>query len=108
MRALNKQSNGWRDLKMSGATVTKLPRKTAPEKIVLTPDTAVRLLERNTLNRPLSDQHVKRIASQISAGKWRFNGDTIKLSECGDVLDGQHRLWAVIEAKKPVETLIVY
>jgi hypothetical protein len=64
-------------------------------------------LEHNTLNRPLSDQHVKRIADQILTGKWRFNGDTIKISEKGDVLDGQHRLWAVIESKCAIETILV-
>lgn len=75
--------------------------------IVLTPELATELLERNTLNRPLSDQHVSRIARQIKAGKWRFNGDTIKIADTNDVLDGQHRLWAVIEAKAAVETILV-
>ena len=65
------------------------------------------MLEFNTLNRPLNEQHVKRIARQIIEGKWRFNGDTIKVSSDGQVLDGQHRLWAIIEAKMPVETIIV-
>lgn len=68
---------------------------------------AVRLLEHNTLNRPLNDQHVKRIAGQIINGKWKFNGDTIKLSDDGGILDGQHRLWAVVESKVSVETIIV-
>lgn len=91
--------------------VTKL--KTAKpahrlETVVLTPEKATELLEHNGLNRPLGDQHVKRIAAQIVAGKWRFNGDTIKVADTGDVLDGQHRLWAIIEAKKPVETIVVY
>lgn len=78
-----------------------------PEIITLTPDMATKLLEHNTLNRPLSQPHVERIAKQIVEGKWRFNGDTIKVSDDGNVLDGQHRLWAIIEAKKPVETILV-
>lgn len=65
------------------------------------------LLEHNQLNRPLRDRHVRRIAAQILEDKWRYNGDTIKVAETGDVLDGQHRLWAVIEAKKPITTIIV-
>lgn len=93
---------------MSGATVTKMPRKTEPRRITLTPEMATQLLESNAMNRPLSDTHVQRIAGQIRAGKWRFNGDTIKVAEGGDVLDGQHRLWAVIESKTPVETCIIY
>lgn len=78
-----------------------------PKKVIITPEEAARLLELNTLNRPLSDQHVKRIARQISEGKWRFNGDTIKISDTNAVLDGQHRLWAIVEAKLPVETIII-
>lgn len=77
------------------------------QRITLTPELATELLERNTLNRPLSDQHVSRIARQIKAGKWRFNGDTIKIADTNDILDGQHRLWAVIESKVPVETILV-
>lgn len=78
------------------------------EKVLLTPEMASRLLEHNTLNRPLSALHVQRIASQIVDGKWKFNGDTIKVSCGGDVLDGQHRCWAVMEAKMPIETIIVH
>lgn len=55
----------------------------------------------------MSDQHVKRIAGQIIDGKWKFNGDTIKISSDGGVLDGQHRLWAVVESKISIETIIV-
>lgn len=77
------------------------------KRVLLTPEEAVRLLEYNNLNRPLDDRHVKRLAAQIIAGKWRFNGDTIKFSANGEILDGQHRLWAVVEAKMPIETIIV-
>lgn len=77
------------------------------EMVTLTPEMAADLLEHNTLNRPLNDQHVARIARQIVDGKWKFNGDTVKVADTGDVLDGQHRLWAIIEAKVPVETIVV-
>jgi hypothetical protein len=76
--------------------------------VTLTPEMALKLLEHNTLNRPLNQQHVSRIVRQIQDGKWRFNGDTIKIADSGDVVDGQHRLWAVAESKRPVETIIVY
>lgn len=95
---------------MSGQVQKKpIPLKPATEmeKILLTPELATTLLEHNKLNRPLSDKHVRRIADQIVSGHWRYNGDTIKIASTGDVLDGQHRLWAVIEAKVPVETILV-
>src|SRR3990167_9217085 len=91
-------------------TVTKLKPKSIRkiEIVTLTPERATELLEHNSLNRPLVDQHVQRIARQIIEDKWEYNGDTIKIADGGDVLDGQHRLWAVIEAKKSVETGIAY
>lgn len=93
---------------MHGATVTKMqPKPHDLERLMISPELATTLLEHNRLNRPLNDQHVQRIARQIIDDKWRFNGDTIKIAEGGDVLDGQHRLWAVIEAKKPIETILV-
>lgn len=91
------------------ANITKFPaKKDRLQTITLTPELAMQLLERNGLNRPLNEQHVSRIARQIKGGKWRFNGDSIKVADTEDILDGQHRLWAVIESKQAVETVIVY
>lgn len=91
------------------AAVTKLPLKVeSGARVRITPEMAMRLLEANTLNRPLATGHAERIAAQILDGKWRFNGDTIKIADTGDVLDGQHRLWAIIESKIAVDSIIVY
>lgn len=79
----------------------------APTVETVTPELAISMLDNNKVNRPLNEQHVKRIARQIIEGKWHYNGDSIKLSRLNDVLDGQHRLWAVIEAKQSIETVIV-
>lgn len=97
---------------MPGATVAKFSSKKIEKietgsKVLVTPAMAMDLLSANTLNRPLSDPHVKRIAAQITSGKWRFNGDTIKIADTGDVLDGQHRLWAIVESKVAIETIII-
>lgn len=88
---------------MSGPTISKANL----QEVELTPEEATRLLELNTLNRPLNETHVKRIANQIATGKWKFNGDTIKISEDNQVLDGQHRLWACVEAKTTIRTILV-
>lgn len=74
---------------------------------MVTPELATQLLESNKQNRPLSQLHVQRIAGRIAAGQWQYNGDTIKVANNGEILDGQHRLWAIIEANKPVETIVV-
>lgn len=78
------------------------------ELMTITPKRAMELLEANKLNRPITQAHVNRIAAQITKGLWKFNGDTIKIAENGDVLDGQHRLWAIAEAGIAVDTIVVY
>lgn len=92
---------------MSGRVVKMQSKAERLAVTEITPEMAAELLELNQNNRPLSELHVKRIAAQIKAGKWQFNGDTIKIASSNDILDGQHRLWAVIEAKKPIKTVIV-
>ncbi len=82
--------------------------KSKIERILLTPERAMELLNHNTLNRPLSDSHVARLAHQMKTGAWIFNGDTIKVSDDGNIVDGQHRCWGCVESKTPIETIIVY
>lgn len=69
---------------------------------------AAQILEGNSTNRPLSDAHAKRISRQMSNGLWKINGETIKIGSTGDVLDGQHRLWAVIYAKVSIWLIVVF
>ncbi|GAB2666432.1 hypothetical protein GCM10027088_51470 [Nocardia goodfellowii] len=57
--------------------------------------TARRWLERNTNNRPVRESRVKQYHDDIVCGRWHFNGETIKFSADGDLLDGQHRLHAL-------------
>jgi hypothetical protein len=73
----------------------------------LTPDRATKLLERNTHNRSISGSRVEQYAADIKAGNWQLNGEAIKIADDGQILDGQHRLWAVIEAEAPIQTLLI-
>ncbi len=74
---------------------------------IVTPERAMTLLDANRNNRPLSQMHVNNIAAEIKAGKWQFNGDTIKIAVDKDILDGQHRLWACVLAETSIKTIIV-
>jgi len=76
------------------------------EEVLITPEIASLLLENNAINRPIADGHVLELADQMKRGLWELNGEAIILSREGIVLDGQHRLWAVIESKKSVTMLI--
>tara|TARA_B100000242_G_scaffold43620_1_gene25990 strand:- start:3 stop:905 length:903 start_codon:yes stop_codon:yes gene_type:complete len=56
------------------------------------------LSESNRGNRNLSEKRVNRYMRDMLAGNWKNAGDPIRFSDTGRLLDGQHRLWALIEA----------
>lgn len=74
---------------------------------IIRPDDAKRLLENNTLNRSISDRTVNAIARDMKNGDWVLNGESIKISATGRLLDGQHRLSACIRADVPFKTLVI-
>lgn len=73
------------------------------------PDAAETLLQYNTRNRKLRDAHATKLAVDMSAGQWR-DGSTLLFAGTGDgrvLLDGQHRLQAVVEAKAEIDFIVV-
>lgn len=55
------------------------------------------------MHRSLSGRNIDYLANQIKTGKYKQTGDTIKISKTGRLLDGQHRLNAIIKANKDIE-----
>ncbi|HOD81757.1 MAG: hypothetical protein BWX88_03432 [Planctomycetes bacterium ADurb.Bin126] len=74
----------------------------------VTPSMAARWLEGNTHNRPLNQGHVERLAREITAGRWRLTHQGIAFSPGGVLLDGQHRLWAIVMADVPVTIRVFF
>jgi hypothetical protein len=50
----------------------------------------------NTHNRKLVEAHAARLGGEMKAGRWQLNHQGIAFSENRVLLDGQHRLWAVV------------
>jgi hypothetical protein len=73
----------------------------------ITPAIAKDLLEKNTNNRPLSASRVSLLARAMSSGEWQYNGDTIRIAKSGRLLDGQHRLTAIIQSGKAQKQIVV-
>lgn len=73
----------------------------------ITPEIAKTMLGENVNNRRISRDNVNLFAREIRNGEWRFNGEAIKFGKDGRLLDGQHRLLAVIAADKPLTTLVI-
>ena len=64
----------------------------------ITPDIAKTMLGENVNNRRISHDNVNMFAREMRNGEWRFNGEAIKFSKDGRLLDGQHRLLAARRA----------
>ena len=88
-------------------TRRKLPKLTV-EIAEITPDMAKEWLEKNTFNRKKSDRLVDFYAESMLNDEWRLNGEPIIFDDKGKLQNGQHRLWACIEADVSFWSLVVY
>lgn len=58
--------------------------------------------------RGVSDRRVAKYAADMKAGNWALNGESIIIDENGHLLNGQHRLHAVVKSGVSVKMLVVY
>ena len=79
--------------------------------VVITPELATKLLEYNTCNRALSKSVVKKYADMMKKGEWYFSHQSIAFSDTEDglevLVDGQHRLYAVIQSGVAVKFTVI-
>jgi hypothetical protein len=73
----------------------------------ITPTLAAEYLKSNTHNRPCSPARVAELAGAMKRNEWVRNGDAIRFSDDGILLDGQGRLKACISAGVSFTTLVV-
>ena len=75
----------------------------------ITPERAQQLLATLSPKQRLQRKHhLNYLRSEIDGGHWKLNGETIKITPEGKVIDGQHRLAAVVASGKPIETIVVF
>ena len=77
------------------------------EIIIVTPAIASAYLEMNAGNRPLTNSHVLALSKSMIRGEWIFNGDSIRITKSGLLIDGQHRLSAIIASGLPQKAMVV-
>jgi hypothetical protein len=73
----------------------------------VTPQLAAEWLALNKDNRTYSKDVVKKYASDMKAGAWKFTGDPVRFDIEGVLIDGQHRLMACIDAETSFTTLVI-
>ncbi len=74
--------------------------------ITLTPEKASILLKQNGNNRRINLDHVDFLAKEMKSGKWKLNGQSIVVSRKGELLDGQHRLMAIVKSGQSIESIL--
>lgn len=93
---------------MSTAPVASIDRTTRIELVNVTPDLATFWLSQNRSNRNLRRPIWKAYARDMAAGQWKLTAEPVKLASDGTLLDGQHRLHAVVDADTAVEMFVAY
>lgn len=76
--------------------------------VLVTPDVAAEWLTANHVNRNRRQHTIERYARDMRAGQWAYTGDPIKFSAGGALLDGQHRLAAIILANVDVVLPVIH
>lgn len=75
--------------------------------VTVTPKDAQRWLESNGKNRSIRGRLVDAYARDMAAGNWQLTGEAIKFATDGSLLDGQHRLSAIVLSGVSVDMLVV-
>lgn len=74
----------------------------------ISPEIARKYLEKNIeRNRTLQENHVALLAREMSEGRWKTNGQAIIFSKDGHLIDGQHRLAAIIKSGCTIDIFVV-
>lgn len=79
------------------------------QKMIVKPDLAKKWIAVNSkANRNINPLRVDQYCRDMTDGEWQFNGESIKFSAGGTLVDGQHRLLACIQAGVPFETNVIF
>lgn len=74
---------------------------------VISPEYAAFLLAGNTRNRPVSKNNVDFLALEMTEGRFKYNGDTIRIDTNMCLIDGQHRLHAIVKSATSQQMTII-
>lgn len=72
----------------------------------ITPSKAQHYLETNTINRSVRPKRVKHYADQMTRGLWKISPQGIVIGKTGRLLDGQHRLQAIVDANTAINMAV--
>jgi hypothetical protein len=73
----------------------------------ITPDMAKKILaHRNKNNRPIRYTHLEKLSDAIEKDEWKVTNQGIAFDHDGNLIDGQHRLAAILQTRKTVKMMV--
>lgn len=76
--------------------------------VEVTPAKAAEWLEKNTFNRSISAATVNKYASDMMSGAWTLNHQGIAFGDDDVLVDGQHRLMAIVKSGMTIKMLVTF
>src|SRR5260221_186881 len=85
--------------------------------VTITPPMAERMIAKDekfyqsnpTLHaRNIKQYVVEAYARDMQEGRWKLNGETLKIGDAGRIMDGRHRLSACVASNTEFKTLVAY
>ena len=103
------------DIIMLDAHLFQVPVRSMPLTVVginvylveITPKIAEVWLKTKNTNRSMHLSQLNKLKRALSQDRWEINGETIIFDEWGRLIEGQHRLQAVLDTQKTIWSLVV-
>jgi len=91
-----------------GKYLEMLIEMTSPASSVekITPELACEYLEKNTNNRTIRSGRINELSGAMLRGEWMLTHQGIAFAKNGELIDGQHRLLAVVKSGVTVEMMV--
>jgi hypothetical protein len=74
---------------------------------VINPAEAAAYLQNNAMHRKIKQKKVDEYMQEMKDGKWALNGKALIFDSNGRLLNGQHRLSAVVQSDVPLTTVVI-
>jgi hypothetical protein len=74
---------------------------------IINPAEAEAYLKNNAMHRKIKQKKVDEYKNQMVDGKWQLNGKALIFDSNGRLLNGQHRLSAVVQSQVPLTTVVI-
>lgn len=79
-------------------TAQKAPSAARKELVFISPELAAEWLAKSIGNRPMMKRQIDRLVREIKAGRWNPEASEIRLSDADRLIDGHHRLTAIVRS----------